>query len=322
MNILITPTTYTLPKPETVGKHLISKRDTLLIEVFDSQGNVGVGETSPLPHLSTETTQDALCQLRDITPKIALLDTPTATELLNTGIQELWNLPPLLPSVAFGLECAILDYLSACTHTPRANLITPYPMSKVTHNALITPHTHNPITQLKEAKQKGIHCFKIKIGWQDPLFDIELIQEIALHLDDMDTLRIDPSRVWDIDTWVDASKQWEGIPIDYVEDPMTNPDDIHHFHDLTQLNIASDQWTLKYPLESLLYIPGLTTLIIKPTAFGGVSKIHHYHTLLKKTRLNLVISNCYESTIGQAHLIDLAKAYSKDTPVGLPLPDE
>ncbi len=318
MNFTVRHTETHLNPPIPVGKVALIKREHLIIDAFSSSGITSTAEASPLPTLNTETIDEAFQQLSEISSLTSLYDLPSSDELLKEGIEALWKLPALYPSVAFGLESAILGIIAKIENVSLSHLLNPHAVSKITTNSLISPHiSPNPIADLKSAQAKGITCFKIKIGHQDTIFDIELIQDLAMHLNDNDTLRLDSNGSWDIETWAAAAKEWEGIPIEYIEDPMPNPDDLHHFHDMTRLNIAADQWTLTHPLEDLLYIPGLTAIIIKPTAFGAISKIHRYKQQLKGTHLNLVISNCFEAKEGRDILIELAKAYSGATPVGI-----
>lgn len=318
MNFTIRQTQSQHSPPIPVGAFQLSVRDHIIIDAFSSNGATSTTEASPLPHMNHETTQDTLSQLYEIASQISLYDMPSPTELLTHGIEKIWGLSSLYPSVAFGLEAAILGLHASAQNKPLSHLLCQHPVSTIRCNALISPHiSKTPFADLKKAQDSGITCFKFKIGHQDPIFDIEFIQEVATYLNDNDTLRLDPNGSWDIETWAEAAKEWKGIPIEYVEDPMPAPDDIHHFFDMTGLNIAADRWTLLHPLEDLMYIPGLIALVIKPTAFGSISKLQRYKQALKSTHVSLIISHCFEANEGKAILVELAKAYSGHNAVGI-----
>lgn len=303
--------------PLAVKQHLLTLREGITIEVYDSHGHMGSSEVSPLPYLSQETIPQVIGQLSELAEHIPLLPIVPTQDILNTGLEKHWHLNKMHKSVAFGIETAYLSCLAAKNNLSLAQTINPKASQNIKKNALITPHLTDPFKQIENARKKGITCFKIKIGHQKKHYDVEIVSEIAAELEDYETIRLDSNGLWDLETWVSASITWEGIPIEYVEDPVATFEQLIQFYDLTQLHPAADEYLNHVSIDDLIAVPGLAAIVIKPTLLGSISKLHAIYNRLKSTHIKLIISSAYESPTGHAVLIELAKAYSGGSAVGL-----
>ncbi len=133
---------YSLPlKPLKVGNKTLNRREGLIIELTNENGQVGLGEIAPLPGFSKESLKAAKAQTlrlrRNILGKIIPFK-------LTSG---------LLPSVRFGVESAIEDLLKPSKESKRIPV-----------NAYLAGSEKTICREGKHLLKRGFTTFKVKIG--------------------------------------------------------------------------------------------------------------------------------------------------------------
>ncbi len=124
---------------------------------------------------------------------------------------------------------------------------------------------------------------------------------------------IDLNRSWHIEKTLSFTSHFSPSDITYIEEPTTKFRDLERFYLLSGFNYALDETLLNHPLTRIVKLKGLSTLIIKPTLYGGRKEILE---IIKQTpNLAIRLSSAYESNIGTEHLKTLA--HSLNLPVGL-----
>ncbi|MSR88759.1 MAG: o-succinylbenzoate synthase [Candidatus Margulisbacteria bacterium] len=273
-------------------------RKGIYVRLSDHKGFVGLGEIAPLPGFSKESYVDVLEQVQ-LLPK--LLKRPVFPDTIN------WY-----PSVAFGLESALLTYLASQKNLALADYLSPDAAKSVPKNALIMGEPKTWESHLLAARVRGISVFKIKIGRHDLESEIETISYLGRDvLLDSETLRLDANRSWDMDMWLVAEREWRGLPIAYVEEPLKDLSMLNQFYDHIAIAIALDETFREWPITKVLEVPGLTTLIVKPTLMGRVSEVPRH------SGMDLVLSSSFESEVGLSILEEWAKVLSPGVACGL-----
>jgi o-succinylbenzoate synthase len=267
-------------------------RQGTLLNILDQDGNSGWGEVAPLPKWSLETLDDSLQQLNQKQREIMKVDW-TARNCL----QEIGKLN-LLPSVAFGLESALLSILS------------PISDSIVSTSALLMGSPEEIMQQAELRQKEGYSSAKLKVS----NLSFEEASQIIHQLKDKFRLRIDVNRAWKTSESLRFFDQFPLDTFDYVEEPFQNPHDLASFpHPLA----VDESFPQDLSLEELQSLPTLKALIYKPTIQGGLLKCLPLQEWTKKEGIELVLSSSFESDIGLAYVASIAYRLSLLSPVGI-----
>lgn len=250
-------------------------RKRILFLLKNEAGKEAIGEISPFPTLNQETFEEALLQLKTFVP--TLLNTDWTKDALD-GLN-------LYPSVAFGIESALLQ------------LLDPLPSFLCRFSALFQGSVSAIHTQAEKAVQLGIKSAKLKIGDFSPREAQSLIDALKGQFQ----LRIDLNQKWKTTDVLRLFSKYSAHDFDYIEDPIQELKDLVYF----PLPYALD-YRPRFSTE--LQMP-MKALVVKPTLLGSISKI----TPLKQP---LVLSSCFDTGIGIFHLASLTKRLGLLNPQG------
>lgn len=269
---------YSLPfkKPLLVGGETLNTRDGLIIRVIRADGTVGYGEIAPLPGYSYETLAQARNQLR-----------------------QLAGLSPnqLYPSVAFGLETALIKSVAGGRETVGVNALS-----------IPGPDVEKQVRGLVE---EGYTTIKMKVGRGSVDEDIEIVNKVLQALPAGIGLRLDANRNWGKEQ---ALRFGRGVEqpvagaIQYIEEPVKDISAIPLFYRQTGIGAALDE-----SLQGLTPVPaaipeGVCALVLKPTMIGGTGNTMSWIQLAGSMGLKVVISSCFEAGPGFAALLELASS--------------
>jgi len=147
---------------------------------------------APLPGFSSETLDEAECQLRDH------LSSPQEA---------------LFPSVEAALISALLDYAD------------PLPDKEVLSHTLLMGNPSKIYSLIEKAHEKQAKVVKFKIGDANFEKSHEIIQELRKSF----KIRLDLNRRFDLQEALWFFKKYEKEDFDYIEEPLKNPWDLSHF---------------------------------------------------------------------------------------------
>ena len=247
-------------------------REGFVLKVTFQDGSLGWGEVAPLPGRSRE----------------SLLE---AKEQLLQALSGTLHSPPF-PSVAFGLESALVPY------TP--------PRKRFPLWALLGGTVEMIQEKAKRAEQEGFRAIKIKVS---DLSQKEA-ESVITPLIGKFQLRIDVNRAWTFDEAVSFFSQFPESAISCIEEPTHELDQLHRF----PFPFALDESLSDISFSQLSLFPHLTTLIIKPTVSGGTYALKILEQLGKK----IIFTGAFESGIGTAQIAMLTHQLQlTDAPLGL-----
>lgn len=267
-------------------------RSGVLICIINERGNSGWGEIAPLPKWSRETLDDALRELNQKNPLFIEMDWTS-----QNCLEMLENLR-LLPSVSFGLESALLS------------LLTPLPEHTIAVSTLLMGSPQEILQQAKIREKEGYTSAKLKVSH----LTFDEAAHLIHQLKDRFRLRIDVNRAW---TTADSLLFFSQFPLDtfdYVEEPFQNPHDLALFsHPLA----VDESFPHDLSFKDLEALPTLKALIYKPTIQGGMLGCLPLYEWTRKRGIELVLSSCFESDMGLAHIASIAHRLSLSAPVGI-----
>ncbi|EFO1271045.1 o-succinylbenzoate synthase [Escherichia albertii] len=266
----------------------LKTRDGLYVCLRDGERE-GWGESSPLPGFSQESREEA---------QSALLTWVNGWLAGDCALPE-------MPSVAFGVSCALAELADAL---PQAANYRAAPLCNGDPDDLI----------LKLADMPGEKVAKVKVGLYEAVRDGMVVNLLLEAIPDLH-LRLDANRAW---TPLKGQQFAKYVNPDYrdriafLEEPCKTRDDSRAFARETGIAIAWDE-SLREPDFTFAAEEGVRAVVIKPTLTGSLDKVCEQVQAAHALGLTAVISSSIESSLGLTQLARIAAWLTPDTIPGL-----
>lgn len=266
----------------------LKTRDGLYVCLRDGERE-GWGEISPLPGFSQESWEEAQSVL---------------LTWVNGWLAGDCALPEM-PSVAFGVSCALAELADAL---PQAANYRAAPLCNGDPDDLI----------LKLADMPGEKVAKVKVGLYEAVRDGMVVNLLLEAIPDLH-LRLDANRAW---TPLKGQQFAKYVNPDYrdriafLEEPCKTRDDSRAFARETGIAIAWDE-SLREPDFTFAAEEGVRAVVIKPTLTGSLDKVCEQVQAAHALGLTAVISSSIESSLGLTQLARIAAWLTPDTIPGL-----
>ena len=297
-------TPYSLPLHHRWQSHANSfnTRQGYLLQIEDERGYIGYGDCAPLPSQGTETAASAL---ETIEQQLTHLAGVTVTDALN-------RLPEMksTPAARCAVESALLDLVSKQQNTPLYRWLNPKSSPKVLANANIGALDQGIDKRIAIALGQGYSVLKLKVGVYELKHELELLSQICSDLPPEIMLRLGANRAWDRATASGFLSQIKQLPIESLEEPLTQPeiDTLKQLQDETDISIALDETVAELEFESLHQLQPLRRIILKPMALGGVLPAWHTGQLARSLGIETVVTTTIDSAAGVWAAAQLAAA--------------
>jgi O-succinylbenzoate synthase len=183
-------------------------------------------------------------------------------------------------------------------------------------NALVAGNIASVKQQIEQRLDKNYRSIKVKVGRQPLNEEINLIQDIHRKIDKTSTLRLDANCAWKFKEAVYFVNSVKDLAIEYIEEPLINPEKLPDLYKVCDLPIALDESLIEMSPDNFRPEEWINTIILKPSVIGSVQKTLQYISLAKKYGIKVVISDTFHSGIGLSFLIRLASIIDKTTAMG------
>ena len=295
---------FALPlcRPLTLANQLARHREGCLVSWRDDEDCVGWGEVSPLPGLNLETLDQAIDQVTQICQILVGC---------NITMDGFWGgdwLPKetLHPSVAFGLECSLLDLLAKNSGLGLADILRDGPAKRVPVAGLLHGHIDDVLKRAKELVDAGYGCLKLKVGrgrWQD---DADLVDLLRKHTPESVHLRLDGNRGWSVADALCFARCVGRERIEFVEEPIHDPTDLPEYVRKSVLPVALDETVAEQGLDLFVELEHVVAVVMKPTRIGGVRRCCSLSERCREKGMMPIVSSSFESSVGLLALASLA----------------
>lgn len=256
----------------------LKQREGLLVRLTQGE-QIGWGEVAPLPEFSHENLAEA---------RSALLSWLAQWQTGNAAVL------PELPSVAFGLSCALAELSGTL---PQEADYRVAPLCSGDPDALI----------LTLAAMAGEKIAKVKIGEYEAVRDGMVVNLLLEAVPDL-RLRLDTNRRW---TPLKARQFAKYVNpayrarIAFIEEPCQTPEQSREFSLETGIAIAWDE-SLREADYTFQSEPGVVAVVIKPTLTGSLATIQQQVAAAHQQGQTAVISSALESSLGLTQLARIA----------------
>lgn len=299
--------TYSLPfrYPISLPGATQDRRNGLLLRLEDSDGVAGWGEIAPLPGFSKEQ------------PAETLRNAETTARLWCSKFPD-----PLLtmraPSIRFGMEQAERHIDVVRRNLSIHQLVSEKARDSVRLCALLRGDSHENLAKAIRGRLAGFRTVKLKVGRRAPDVDAHFVREFFAEMGTDVRIRLDANRGWSLEDAVKFGRLVADLPVDFIEEPVSNPVALAAFTDKSGLRIGLDETLAELKPAQWLKIKGATAVILKPTLLGGFKTCCEIASAGSSIGAEPVVSAAYESGVGMLGLAALAAAIQRpDSAAGL-----
>ncbi len=283
-------------------------REGLIVELTDDAGRTGLGETAPLPGLSSESLTEAETAARQYCAELVTRELAADPDAIRAALPS----PDACPaSTRCGLETALADLAAQTAGRPLARFLAEDAATVVPYNAVLPADA--------TTCPPDVEVLKVKMGALAPADDRRRLEALLAEAPPRVRLRLDANRAW---TPRQALTVLEGLPVDrieYVEEPLVpaHLDDLDEVHRRCGLLFALDE-TLADPRRwaELLRREAVGAMVLKPTLLGGLFPALALGAAARARDKQVVVTTTLEAGVGTAACLHLAAAVAT-APCGL-----
>ncbi|MFC3414111.1 o-succinylbenzoate synthase [Algoriphagus hitonicola] len=280
---------------------------------------IGWGEAAPLVKLSIDDRPDFEEKLKNILTKAEDLDWSLEENEVLDQVEKLvsWD----LPSIRFGLEMAVLDWISGGKKRFFENdfrdEFKPIPI-----NGLIWMGDRQfMLDQIEQKLSEGFDCIKMKIGAIDFEQELELLSTIRSNFSaEQIMLRVDANGAFQPDEALEKLQKLADLKIHSIEQPIRAGqwDEMARLCEITPIPIALDEELIGVrEKELLLDRINPQHIILKPTLLGGFRETTEWIRLAENRKIGWWVTSTLESNIGLNAIAQLASFHQSKIHQGL-----
>ncbi|MDP8940630.1 MAG: o-succinylbenzoate synthase [Actinomycetota bacterium] len=282
-------------------------REGLLLELVAEDGVTGLGEASPLPRFSPETTGQAARQL--VSLALFLLERNLAEDgatLSDALVRELESLDAA-PSVRFGIELALWNLQAESEGKSLPEALCSSRVASVPVNGLLDGTVEEVLVEGRRMREAGYEAVKLKVGGCG-VEEVSLVRNLAEVLGDGTALRLDANRAWSFAEAAAFARAVADVRYEYIEEPLADPSGLADLVRETGVPVALDESLVGMAPEDLVEHDYARAVVIKPTLVGGISRTLRLAKEARGLGIMPVISSAYETGVGTEALLALSAA--------------
>ncbi|WP_247234890.1 o-succinylbenzoate synthase [Telluribacter sp. SYSU D00476] len=306
------------------SRGVLTKKTSWLIKISDEEqpGIEGYGECGPLKGLSVDDLPDFEEQLAAVCKLFNSLDLEVFPFNLPIILQQV--IPDHLPSVRFGVETALLDFMNGGTRVIFNNAFTRGEKG-IAINGLIWMGSEDFMAhQIEDKLDHGFTTLKMKVGALDFEQECRLLSSIrSRYTPDQITLRVDANGAFDASEVTEKLQRLAEFELHSIEQPIRTGqyDLLTRLSTSSPIDIALDEELIgkfdymeKFSLLKKIQPP---FIILKPTLLGGFQHCREWIEIAQRLSIGWWITSALESNIGLNAIAQFTAQYDNALPQGL-----
>lgn len=301
-----------------------TEKETWLIKAFtkNTPEKVAWGEASPLKGLSEDYSEDFGSTLRDYLDQLERQELPDSVKGALDFVSKM--IPAAYPSIRFGIETVLLDFLNGCQFRIFNNLFQRGRRSLPINGLIWMGEESFMQKQIDEKLKSGFNTIKMKIGAIDFESEFQLLESIRNNYSSQEiTLRVDANGAFDESNVRDRLTALASLEIHSIEQPI-KPKQWVLMADLCKnglLPIALDEELIGMhdyqDKVELLETICPQYIILKPSLIGGIRSCQEWIKIAEERNIGWWMTSMLESNIGLNAIAQFTAEYEKLLPQGL-----
>lgn len=294
-----------------------NKREGFIIKAVDEENNVTYGEASPLPNFSCESLKELEEEINLISQdKIFLNDD---TENVRMQIKNLSN----LNSLTFAFEQIFLNLLFVRKSKQKKYFSNKCLKKEICINAVLDiSEPEFIINEIQKKYNQGYKTFKIKIGRENFISDLFLLELVYKKFDNKITVRLDANGKWSYEKAKSYLKELEKFEIEFIEEPCSELMCNLELAKESKVKIALDESVKNInDAKNIIDESRINFIVVKPMIYGGIFDSIELINYAETKNKCVIISSAFESSIGKSALVFIASCTSHSHAHGLDTSD-
>lgn len=281
-----------LKKSFNLSKASAIEKTTLLARFRD-----GIGEGSPSIHYGLPAEKIVHALSKDLGKFEGASNHQTLNDFTD-------SLPSSLNVGRCAIEMALLDYLAKQEQLPLYEYLGLQKPAHVTSSFTVTPGSEKEIeTQMETARFFDV--LKLKVGFDEDLRFIDSVLRQGSF-----RLRLDANGGWDVNRTIERIRSLSGYPIEFYEQPMTEPSltDLDRVKTKTECCLILDESIIS-PDDIIKFRPVIDGINLKLSKCGGIQTTMKMALEAKESGLKLLLGCMIETAVGITAALHLASLF-------------
>lgn len=289
--LTLTPVPFTLhfQRPAATSRGVLRARDVVVLRA-ERDGVVGWGECGVVPGLSRDDRPDYVDAVRSVCEAVNDGADPSGLDLTD------------LPSVAFGLEMALLDL---ATDGQQRLFDTPFSHGEATlptHGLVWMDTPAGMLAQVERKVSQGCRVIKLKVGALPFEEELALLAELRQRWPaGVIELRLDANGAWQPGEALDRLQRLADLDVAFLEQPIRpgQPNEMATLCAASPIPIALDEELVAAtdPAQLLATIRP-QHIVLKPSLLGGFAACERWIDVAERLAVQWWINSLLESNIG------------------------
>jgi L-alanine-DL-glutamate epimerase-like enolase superfamily enzyme len=282
--------------PFTIATGTMSLAENIFIRVHTDEGLYGVGECSPLPYVTGENQATCFAVAKEFASFLKGKNPLNIEERVN----ELHSLIAGNTTIKSAFDMAFYDLAAKSEGQPLYKFLGGEKRLVETDITIGIDDPKEMSRQAKKLQEKGASVIKVKIGTK-PEDDIRRIEAIVAAVGPELPLRIDANQGWTFEEACTALDAFEGMNIQFCEQPMRSWDDeyLPALRERTEIKIIVDESCYNYhDAHTLIRNDACDYINIKFAKASGISGARQIHSMAVKSNITCMLGVMLESRLG------------------------
>jgi O-succinylbenzoate synthase len=285
--------------------HEIRTRKGMIVHVISDYGDMGFGETAPLPGVSFESLEKTVHQAEVLVRELKNMQVPIEAHFLLEWLADHIPGSMFCPSVRFAFESAIISMMANLNAQSIRSYLKPGADRDVRSAGLLQGTPADVLRQARFLAAKGYMTYKLNVGSRNIPLDVQKVQDVRRVIPPGAKLRLDANRAWRLDEAIVFAQNIGKDRIEYIEEPVADPVQLEEFFRRTDIPVAVDETLQEKPLEELAGRMGIAYAVARPMAMGVTGYLKFLDTA-SQYGIHVIASSAFESGVGMTVLANLA----------------
>ncbi len=272
-------------------------REGYFLHLTSSDGREAWGEMAPLAGVHRESLADVKMRLGVVKDVLDSLSSGPV-DPFRDGFGWVPGIEKLPPSMRWGIEQALFGLMDE--GPDKINPGDSPGIAALTQLPELTDDKERSVL-IQWLRDHGGTTLKIKIGRQPWQEEVQRLAQLQDLLPDGIRWRLDGNRRFYWEDYREFENAVRHLPIDFVEDPLQDPQDYHRMDHTWKLPLAVDEGLWDREAQTF---PPFTWYILKPTRLGGVAAIHRWHRAVGP---NIILSSTFDTPPTVTFMMRLAQ---------------
>ena len=306
------------------SRGVLTEKKSWFVKISDQEqpGIFGYGECGPLAGLSTDDIPDFEAKLTEICQLFNSLELDVFPFNLPIILEQV--IPPQFPSIRFGIEMALLDFMHGGTKVQYANGFSQKNQG-IPINGLVWMGSEEFMnSQIEEKIACDFTTIKLKVGALDFEQECRILKKLRNRFSpDEITLRVDANGAFTADNALEKLNRLAEFSLHSIEQPIApcQPELMTELAAASPIPIALDEeliGKMDYMEKfSLLKAIHPAYIILKPTLLGGFQQCREWIEIAQRLSIGWWITSALESNIGLNAIAQFTAQYDPSLPQGL-----